>query len=217
MIWCVVAGESELVATCECGYPTYGFRPPHPQQHDTWLRGLRARPSARYETAVAAHGVFKITLVKPSAPRSFWGGQIGGVVAVANREVANREGQRTTVSFKVGLDGFRERQQHALLGRVGDHIVAILAFDLRTMAGYRQRDAGEPALAEYLGGKWTVRFVWVLPAHRRKGLASRLLEATASVVQVPISDLAWEPPFSPDGVELVRRHCPTGYWLAGYR
>lgn len=60
---------------------------------------------------------------------------------------------------------------------------------------------------------WTVETIWTLAQAQQKGLAQRLLEHAARVVDQPVSSFGWRRPFTPSGEAFVRRMCPEGFWV----
>jgi GNAT superfamily N-acetyltransferase len=196
------------MAACECGYPTYGYQPPHPEQHDAWESGLSLPPSA--SEIVIGHWLGgPITFLPPSAPRDVWD-QFGEAI-----QMANREGARS-FSFKVGLDGLHEREQQGLLGRSGERVAGLLAFEWRAgHLGFQCWNDQPCEWAEAPDARWVVRFVWVLLKYRRRGLGRQLVEAAASVARVPAAEFAWDVARgapTPEGEALIQRYCPVGYW-----
>jgi hypothetical protein len=65
----------------------------------------------------------------------------------------------------------------------------------------------------YTVGRWTIRFIWVLPQFRRQKIAMRLIEEASRFTGVPIEKLAWYPPFSDEARCLVHQLCPDHFWL----
>lgn len=60
---------------------------------------------------------------------------------------------------------------------------------------------------------WTVESIWTHPSAQKGGLAQRILEEASRLIEVPITSLGWNRPFTPSGEAFVRHNCPTGFWV----
>lgn len=194
---------------CECGLlyasDVRGDVRLHRKEHDEWLNGVK---SAATGAEVARHGEYCVTIVPPTAP-------------LALRKVAERVGrfgnQETRYDFRVynihsGDDGV-----HALIAWRGDRAIGILVLDQRDRERYIRWEDAQPAggfeLTEARTPRWSVAFAWVHHAHRRRGVASALVQAAARFGGVAITELGWLTQFTDAGEALLRRHCPDGFWL----
>ena len=59
--------------------------------------------------------------------------------------------------------------------------------------------------------------VWVAKAHRRTGLATRLLETASAGYKTTLADMTWQLPFMGAGRQLVHSLCPGRLFVDGDR
>ncbi|MEO8636750.1 MAG: hypothetical protein ABI587_15855 [Gemmatimonadales bacterium] len=60
---------------------------------------------------------------------------------------------------------------------------------------------------------WTVEIIWTHSTAQARGLAHRLLEVAAGLVDQPVASFGWRRPFTPSGEAFVRRCCAEGFWV----
>lgn len=177
----------------------------HRREHREFLRGVAAKP-LKSDCVVSHEDALRITLVKPDGPLI----QRERIEKVARR--ANLE-----MEYSFGIYGANEKcntelEIHALIGYRKDRAVTLLIFERRAHVWVASwGEDGEPCHATKIENaklKWTIGFIWVLPKHRRQGIALKLLEQASRYTQIPLSELGWYTPLSAAGGALARHCCP---------
>ena len=124
--------------------------------------------------------------------------------------------QRSTPSYKTGYDGTvtEDDQRLYVLSMNGRAVGLVLtAFQPRvwkvmwTHPGKVSRDGEVPLL-----GKATViARVWVAEKSRTRGLGRNLVALAIRHLNIEVSNVGWEFPFTDSGSALVRRFCPSRF------
>jgi GNAT superfamily N-acetyltransferase len=205
---------------CECGLLYASWHPPdvrlHRRVHDEYLKGTPAPPYRDDE--VIAHDPTTL-VVRPGAS---WK-QRDRAMRIARR--ANRE-----MHYDFGAASIydslntHEFQTHAFFAVREGRAVAFVVLEKRSHVWLcrwsdredceREHQAGRdynPPMLSQDHARWTVIFVWTLPAMRRQAIARRLIEQAAQFAGIPIAELGWYTPFSETGETLVRNLCPDQY------
>jgi hypothetical protein len=106
---------------------------------------------------------------------------------------------------------------HVFLARQGGRAVGLVVLRPRPRWGWWSWDDYDaerrPAHPVAPLTSWTVESVWALGRVQQQGIARRVLEVAASVVDRPIASFGWRRPFTPSGEAFVRRMCPEGFWV----
>jgi ribosomal protein S18 acetylase RimI-like enzyme len=158
-------------------------------------------------------GDLRVTLVRPSA--SLY--QRNRVYALAR--CANREMHYDFVPYDPWDPGNRELAVHAFVGRIGVRGIALLLAARRChvwVAAWSETQPPaiiDPRPIDARAGRWTIEFVWVLPALRGRGIARTLIREASRFTGVPVVDLAWYTPFSDAGRDVVHSLCPERFYI----
>ena len=190
----------------------------HLVQHDEHLHGVRLRRTQRFEQ-VGVIGSYQVLLVRPDSD-------------LFSRRRAERIARRAIREpvFEGGYDNptfyaenpyyiVPEMQTHAMVAEYGRRGIALLVIERRDRdAWFRwsEQDKGYALASRASAGvSWSIAHVWLLPAFRGQGLATRLLEMAFRGFSLDPSDVGWLTPFTRGGFRLVRHFSPAGFWHAG--
>lgn len=203
----------------ECGFRGSSLNErAHGVRHDEHLNGVRLRRLDRFER-VGAIGAFQILLVRPDSDL-FSRRRAERVSRRAIREPLFEGGyDKPTFYAENRYQIVPEMQSHALLAESRLRGVALVVIERRDRdAWFAWSDAEEKyvlASRQSAGVYWSLAHIWVLPAFRREGLATRLLEMAFRGFSMSPSTAGWLTPFSNGGYRLVRHFSPDGFWHAG--
>ncbi len=163
-------------------------------------------PEVRKLRKIGAVGELSALLVDASVPQSVRY-KIAHVAMVA---------QRSMPEYKTGYDGtITEDDQRLYVLAEGDRVVAFILTALedrfwRLSWGVSDRfsllDKGPLMRRGYKVGR-----IWVASERRRSGLAAQLVSLAVQHLEVVISDVGWELPFSSNGAVFVRQLLPTAF------
>jgi ribosomal protein S18 acetylase RimI-like enzyme len=199
------------VVACECGFTFVpSFRPDairHRKEHAEYLDGVRFQPLSTDEIVANADGL-RITVVRPHSP-------------LAQRKRAARIGRRANRETRYDFGVYEAQGNstfsiHAFIGWQGEHAVAFMLLERRGTWRTRWADLDvglDPQIISEDHDRWTVGFLWVLPRLRRKGIARSLLHEAQRFTGIPILELGWYPPFTPEGKALVRSVCSDEFLI----
>ena len=201
------------VVHCECGLTFLPSHRPdarrHRKEHDEYLAGVRVSP-LRDDEVVSETNDLRITVVRPGS-------------SLRQRKRAEHVGRRANWDthydfgvYSASEDGNRTFQIHAFIGSSQERAVSFMLLETRSTVWLaRWVDLGanhlEPGKVSEGIKQWTVGFIWVLPRLRRKGIARKLLREAARFAQIPVTELGWYTPFTPEGELLVRAACPDKF------
>ncbi len=182
----------------------------HRSFHAETVNGLRAR-SIKTDSVIFAEGNLRITVVSPFSPIA-QRRRAERVAVLANRE--------TPFDFAAydASEPPDERDVHVFLVYERDRAIGLLVVEkCRRVCrcSWPEWEANEkPEELSDHPPIWTVCMLWVLARHRRRGLATALLQAGARHVGADVESMAWYPPFTEPGEALARACCPRTFYLA---
>jgi GNAT superfamily N-acetyltransferase len=99
-------------------------------------------------------------------------------------------------------------------GRVVGVLMAEQGRCFRLVWRPKEPDAATMA-SQSVSRRWFGNRIWVLPRHRRQGIATRMLEVATRFFGMNVSDFGFRSPFSEKGLQLLRTICHDGViWVA---
>ncbi|GAB4253070.1 GNAT family N-acetyltransferase [Deferrisoma sp.] len=177
----------------------------HRRLHDRVTRGLPRRPLAAERVLWHGDGD-RVTVVPPDAPRRLR----ERVVEIAR--IGAREMGYTGAPYS--LREPKELRTHAFLGYRGGRLAGVFLLALRPVealaawAEDEEPDGVAPAkgwrpVEPAEGQAWSVDFLWVAPAYRRRGLGRRILGEACRYLGTGPDAVAWLPPFTAVGRRFI--------------
>jgi hypothetical protein len=182
----------------------------HRRRHDSWRRGVRRTTLAGDPLVVgdALPDGYQLTVCGPQAPRRVQD------FAVTVGRLANRETRYDFGVYHPRETWTRDHDVHVLLTWHGDRAIGFLRAEQREDEAYTLWTGDRQiALRPAVPPRWTIGFIWIHHAHRRRGLGRALVAAAGELGGVPVSEVGWNPPFTEAGEALARSLCPDGVWL----
>lgn len=205
-----------VTTTCDnCGLTYVPSSPGDRAEHRSHHRrmSLTWRPLTT-EVVVARDGEFRVVAVPPSAPQR---------LRVRAERIGRRANLEAAYDFGVyDANYFGPLKTHAFVGVEARSAVSLVVVECRpavmcipwenviqspiddTWRAYRR----DVMIEQPQGGHWTVGFVWVSPAARRRSYARRTLAGAAAALGTRTADFAWYSPFSHAGRALVQSLSP---------
>jgi GNAT superfamily N-acetyltransferase len=182
----------------------------HRRRHDSWRHGVRRRTLAGDPLVVgnALPDGYQLTVCGPQAPRRLQD------FAVTVARLANRETRYDFGVYHPRDRWSREQDVHGVLAWHGDRAIGFLRAERREDEAYLVWTGDRPIpWRPARPPRWTIGFLWIHHAHRRRGLGRALVAAAAALAGIPVSEVGWNPPFTEAGAALARSLCPDGVWL----
>jgi GNAT superfamily N-acetyltransferase len=179
----------------------------HLERHEEWAGGVRVPPLPS-DQVIERWAETELLLVRRGSPPE-------------QRERADRVARRAKLDTPFDTPAYvasdADPEVQVFLARQGDRAVGFALLRPRPRWGWWSWDDYDaerrPSTPVAPMTSWTVEQVWTLPRVQQQGLAKRILDAAARVVEQPVSSFGWRRPFTPSGESLVRRCCPEGFWV----
>ena len=206
-----------MECTRQCEFPYHPADPAqvrkHDRYHDEVSNGVYARP-AKSDEVIWKQGRDRITVMRHRTALRAQRERAWRAAFAANREM------RYDGGVYCAEDPPDERDLHVFLPHRGNRIVGLLIMERRTpmwSGTWDEFDESKASNAEPQSAEqtpvWSVGFVWVLPRHRREGLARRLVLEGCAFLGAQVEHLGWYVPFMQSGEALVRKLCPVKLYL----
>lgn len=110
-----------------------------------------------------------------------------------------------------------ERQIHLFVYARACRGIGLLIFEQRSDVWRCLWGGDTKPVCEYtlgLSPMWSVGLIWIQEQFRGAGLARQLLGEAQRFLKLSSGEFGWYTPFTPDGEALVRRLCPTEFFVA---
>ena len=177
----------------------------HSRRHDEHINGVPWKETDR-ENIIEENSELRLVLIDITAPK---------FLRIRTTKLGRRANRETRYDFGVYFED--EPSIAAIIGIVEQRAVSILvtqSMDWIARWSWKKKDSREQPVkvsdAQPRGG---CGFLWVLPKHRRTGMARKMADVAIALSPYVKADFPWQPPFSDSGERFLRGYYPDAFTL----
>jgi len=176
----------------------------HQEHHDKVINGVHSLPSEGNDV-IWSEGEMQITIVNNLSPleRHL---EAEEMVSIARLDTPQYSGIILGDMSTCFLLRKRDRIIGLLIAEERDHILQTSWVDLQNNKKPKKLLIHPPM--------WSICFIWILKCHRGCHLGRMIVSKVIVFWKCNYDSIGWQMPFTDSGEALVRRCCPTRFYIA---